>query len=264
MSSVLGGGKKATEDFFTTRNGRQASFAVREGSNDFRVSVDPRIQADRDFQQNTLTNLLTKVQGQANRTDETVSAASSPLRRNLEAARAKQRRDFGRRGLSGSSLSEGFLAGQQRQDETEVSQFESTLRQQLQSLDVDQQRAIITDLSNITRDQLNQEFTSLGLSGGGAQTASNGASGGSSTADTISSIATIASVALAFSDERIKENITRVGSLDNGLPVYTFNYIGKPDIQMGLMAQDVEKVNPNAVKEIGGIKVVNYPLASEA
>jgi hypothetical protein len=29
---------------------------------------------------------------------------------------------------------------------------------------------------------------------------------------------------------------------------------------MGVMAQDVEKVNPNAVSEIAGFKAVNYSL----
>ena len=60
------------------------------------------------------------------------------------------------------------------------------------------------------------------------------------------------------SDIRIKENIRRVGTLDNGLPVYTFTYKSGGPVHMGVMAQDVEKVNPSAVKEIGGIKHVDY------
>jgi hypothetical protein len=65
------------------------------------------------------------------------------------------------------------------------------------------------------------------------------------------------------SDRRIKEDIKRVGTLDNGLPVYTFRYKGHPVVQMGLMAQDVEQVNPEAVAEINGIKMVDYKAASE-
>jgi hypothetical protein len=65
------------------------------------------------------------------------------------------------------------------------------------------------------------------------------------------------------SDIRIKENIVQVGRLKNGLPIYQFNYIFDPDgiPRIGLMAQDVEKVHPEAVGEINGIKHVNYALA---
>ena len=63
------------------------------------------------------------------------------------------------------------------------------------------------------------------------------------------------------SDIRIKENISQVGSLDNGLPVYVFNYKGNKTPQIGLMAQDVEKVNNEAVVEIDGIKHVYYGKA---
>ena len=69
---------------------------------------------------------------------------------------------------------------------------------------------------------------------------------------------------LTFSDRRIKTDIKRVGTLDNGLPVYLFRYKGHPDeIHMGLMAQDVEEVCPEAVhSNIHGIKAVDYNLAS--
>jgi len=49
--------------------------------------------------------------------------------------------------------------------------------------------------------------------------------------------------------------------LDNGLPVYLFNYKGDTTPQIGLMAQDVEKVNKDAVTEIDGIKHVYYTKA---
>lgn len=69
--------------------------------------------------------------------------------------------------------------------------------------------------------------------------------------------------ALFGSDRRIKEDITRIGTTDNGLPLYTFRYIGDPEkrLNVGVMAQDVEKVRPEAVHEIGGIKLVDYAKA---
>lgn len=68
-------------------------------------------------------------------------------------------------------------------------------------------------------------------------------------------------IGYAASDINVKENISQVGMLDNGLPVYLFNYKGDNTPQIGLMAQDVEKVNKDAVKEIDGIKHVYYTKA---
>ena len=66
-----------------------------------------------------------------------------------------------------------------------------------------------------------------------------------------------------LSDRRMKENISRVGTLKNGLPIYVFNYKKDPDgiPQIGLMAQDVEKMYPDAVEEYDGVKHVNYAKA---
>ena len=60
------------------------------------------------------------------------------------------------------------------------------------------------------------------------------------------------------SDFRIKTNIRRIGMTDYGYPVYAFNYKSGGPMQLGVMAQDVEKVDPMAVIEINGIKYVNY------
>lgn len=66
----------------------------------------------------------------------------------------------------------------------------------------------------------------------------------------------------AFSDRRLKENIQKVGSLNNGLPVYRFNYKGEDTPQIGLMAQDVKKVHPEAVaKDKRGYMMVDYAQA---
>lgn len=60
-----------------------------------------------------------------------------------------------------------------------------------------------------------------------------------------------------LSDERAKENIIPIGQ-ENGHNIYEFSYIGKPERYIGVMAQEVEKTNPEAVIEIDGIKRVNY------
>lgn len=64
-----------------------------------------------------------------------------------------------------------------------------------------------------------------------------------------------------FSDERLKEGVKRVGSTDGGLPVYTYRYKGDGTMHMGVMAQDVEKVKPEAVRtHESGFKMVNYGM----
>jgi hypothetical protein len=65
-----------------------------------------------------------------------------------------------------------------------------------------------------------------------------------------------------FSDERLKEEISSVGELYDGQPVYKYRYLGSPVWQIGLMAQDVEKVVPEAVTEVGGYKAVNLNAAT--
>jgi hypothetical protein len=59
------------------------------------------------------------------------------------------------------------------------------------------------------------------------------------------------------SDIRVKENIISDGTW-KGYNTYQFNYIGDNVRRRGVMAQEVEKIRPDAVVEIGGIKHVNY------
>jgi hypothetical protein len=75
-------------------------------------------------------------------------------------------------------------------------------------------------------------------------------------------VGTAAAAAIPFmmSDKRLKTDIEKVGKTDAGLPIYTYKYKGDSKTQMGVMAQDVEKKTPKAVKEVGGFKAVNYAL----
>lgn len=66
----------------------------------------------------------------------------------------------------------------------------------------------------------------------------------------------------AGSDIRMKDNVRRVGWTDDGQPLYFFTYKGDPNTpHVGLMAQDVEKIRPDAVVEIDGMKYVDYSKA---
>lgn len=68
---------------------------------------------------------------------------------------------------------------------------------------------------------------------------------------------------LMFSDEDLKENIEKVGELNDGQNVYTYNYKGDNTPQLGLIAQEVLEHEPDAVVEIAGYKAVNYRKATE-
>lgn len=61
-----------------------------------------------------------------------------------------------------------------------------------------------------------------------------------------------------FSDRRLKRNITKIGTRPDGLGVYEFEYVWGGGRQIGLMAQEVQGVYPDAVGEAGGYLTVNY------
>jgi hypothetical protein len=65
------------------------------------------------------------------------------------------------------------------------------------------------------------------------------------------------------SDERLKTDIKPVGKLDNGLTIYSFKYMDYDAVHIGLIAQEVEKVRPEAIQEVLGFKFVNYDLATQ-
>lgn len=67
-----------------------------------------------------------------------------------------------------------------------------------------------------------------------------------------------------FSDARMKENIKRIGVADNGLSIYSYTYKGDTfsTTHIGFLAQEVEKIHPEAVRKNGdGLLMVNYAKA---
>jgi hypothetical protein len=66
-------------------------------------------------------------------------------------------------------------------------------------------------------------------------------------------------VMLSGSDERLKQDITRVGQLPNGLSLYRFHYVGSSQLYVGVLAQEVARVVPTAVfQDPYGYLFVNY------
>lgn len=68
-----------------------------------------------------------------------------------------------------------------------------------------------------------------------------------------------------FSDKRLKEDITPVGALNDGQTVYSYRYKGDPRTQIGLLAQEVERVHPDAVaRHPSGLRMVDYRRATRS
>ena len=70
-------------------------------------------------------------------------------------------------------------------------------------------------------------------------------------------LGTLGSAAFMFSDRRLKTNIERVGTF-KGLGVYLYRYVWGGPLQMGVMADEVRKLMPEAVKRVGGFDMVDY------
>lgn len=69
--------------------------------------------------------------------------------------------------------------------------------------------------------------------------------------------------AALISDARVKTDIKRIGKTDDGLPVYTYRYIWGGPVQMGVMAQDLKDLRPEAVHtDGGGVMMVDYSMVS--
>jgi hypothetical protein len=69
----------------------------------------------------------------------------------------------------------------------------------------------------------------------------------------------LGSSAMMFSDRRLKRDEVCVGKLVSGLPIYTFRYWWSRKRHIGVMAQDVLRVIPDAVhKHWSGFLMVDY------
>lgn len=91
---------------------------------------------------------------------------------------------------------------------------------------------------------------------------SSGTSGSNNgAASTIGSIASL----VALSDRKAKKDIVKLGSLDDGLGVYEWTYIGGGPRHRGHMADEVERLRPWALGPIvNGYQTVDYAKINEA
>ena len=97
-----------------------------------------------------------------------------------------------------------------------------------------------------------------------------GSSTGSTTQPSQSSLPQLIGTGISMlpflmSDERLKEDIKRIATAPNGLGIYSFRFKGDNKTQIGLMAQEVQKLHPEAVMQTNdGYLAVNYKRALAA
>jgi hypothetical protein len=101
----------------------------------------------------------------------------------------------------------------------------------------------------------------LGFGAGALGLGANNA-GSNSTNNNQPSVASSLFNAFLASDERVKDDIEKIGELYDGQNVYLYRYKGDRTPRVGLMAQEVERRYPEAVAEFGGIKHVDYGAAT--
>lgn len=78
-------------------------------------------------------------------------------------------------------------------------------------------------------------------------------------AQTTSAAASLGTALLSLlSDRRVKTDIENVGKLKSGLNIYSYRYLWEDKYRVGVMADEVEKVYPEAIGKIYGFKTVDY------
>jgi len=69
----------------------------------------------------------------------------------------------------------------------------------------------------------------------------------------------VAGAGLALSDRRAKDDIHKIGNLNDGTPIYRYRYKGQQEWHIGPIAQEVERNHPEHVHQggVGGFKYVD-------
>ena len=184
------------------------------------------------------------------------AAANQNAQFNSSAMNDAQQQQLARQ-LQASGLL-GDIAGQYGQDYRADLGMQADLGNQLYQLQDRYNQAPLTQLQN-AGNLLNPGLIDS-LSGKTITSQNSGVSQEKKSGGLFNSLLGVASAgASIFSDRRLKDNIRRIGKTDAGLPIYTYRYKGDSETRFGVMAQDVEEMQPEALgPEIGGFKTVNY------
>ena len=160
-------------------------------------------------------------------------------------------------GLQGSTLGQ---QNQQQQDTAAYNQYMAGLSYPYQNVGF---------LSNIVQGIGSQEGNTQTTQGNALSSIAGlgtsaigilGATGGFGANGYLSGLGS--SVSSAFSDARVKEDMAPIGKTFDGQTMWRFRYKGDPQVHTGLMAQEVERHTPDAVGSVGGVKTVDYDVAT--
>lgn len=108
-------------------------------------------------------------------------------------------------------------------------------------------------------------LANLGLGAGGVLAqAGNTSSSTSKSKNGLGGLLGTAASSIAASDRRLKKDIVKIKTLDNGLNVYQYKYINGSGPYVGVMADEVERIQPEALgPTVGGFKTVDYSKIGE-
>lgn len=304
VSGVFGGGKKKTtseasivpikwetpKNFRVNLGGRRA-LGVNGITGDVsmdRSRLDPilhKTRKDLGGQRQRYLGMIRSLKGNQN---AFIQARVRPMQQALQEQLAAQDRSMAQRGVFGSLANNEqtkarFLGEQAIGDERAKATDEALSK----IFDAEAGlRGVTQDQAGIAELMLKDELSRLGLSlealnmslnsrkqlttsAGGTVTESGGSDilGGIgkvvSIADGVKGLGGLTGLLSAFSDRRLKEDISPLGYEVAGLPVYSFRYVWGQD-GVGFMADEVEKIYPEAVFEVSGYKAVDYGMIMEA
>ena len=287
VKSLFGGGKtKQTEVAstvpikyeplrgFRSDVGTKKKFALRTGGTWTAPSSSiPLYNETRQSQQQSRARIGGMISDLKSNQNPFIEARVRPFQQALDSRVADTTRAFAQRGVFGS-LSENeisktrFLGEQAIGDERAKATDEALgkLFDAEASL-----RGINQDEIGLAETQMKDELLRLGLSldawnaAMGNRKQLTQVAGGTTTTqqpiDILGGIAAglgIVKTAKSLSDRRLKRDIEKTNRSLAGLPMYTFRYLWGEQLYHGVMADEVEKLYPEAVSYYGGIALVDY------
>lgn len=131
------------------------------------------------------------------------------------------------------------------------------LRQQL----LDQAQSMFGQYTGQPQNLLNLRLASVGanpLTNAGTTNQSYQPGWGELFGNLLSAGGQAAGAYFGASDRRLKTDIVEIGNTKTGIPLYRYRFKGDNKIQIGPMAQDLQELRPDAVREIDGILHVDY------
>jgi hypothetical protein len=156
--------------------------------------------------------------------------------------------------------------------QTQASQYANQLRQQQIAEGLQQRGMGLNEMNALLSGQQvqNPQFQNFGQAGvaqtpdllgaassqyGGSlnsQSSSNAAFG-----DILGGLSSIYGM-YQYSDARVKRNARRIGRHPRGFGIYRYQYIGERGTRVGVIAQEVKRYMPQAVRTRNGVLMVDY------